>query len=67
MLDVTDGDVRNVFIRAVQHRVRVLDGPQAEILASATFTASGKAGKDAEWETGRREVREILKEIVEVV
>ena len=67
MLDVRNEDVRKVFMKTVQHRLRVLDGPRQEVLASLTFPASGETGKDAEWENGRRGVREILKEIIEIV
>lgn len=60
-------DVQVIFQRAVQHRLRVLNGPRQEILSSLIFGAVDNTGDDAEWETGRRTVREILKEIVDVV
>ncbi|THH07756.1 hypothetical protein EW145_g3170 [Phellinidium pouzarii] len=66
-LDVTDEDVRKVFVRSVQHRLRVLDGPRQEILASLIFTASGNSVEDAEWKIRRRPVKVILREIVEIV
>lgn len=65
MMDVTDEDVRKVFMRTVQHRVRVLEGPRHETVASLIFTASGLPAYEAEWEGGRRRVGEILKEIIE--
>lgn len=67
MLDVTDEDMRRVFIKSVQHRLRVLDGPRHEILASLTYAASGEPGKGAEWDTGRRGVKDIVREIIESV
>lgn len=66
-LDVTNEDVRKVFIRAVQHRVGVLEGPRQEIMASLIFTAVGDSDENEEWESGRRTVKEVLKEILDVV
>lgn len=60
-------DVQAIFQRAVQHRLRVLDGPRQEILSSLIFGAVDNNGENAEWETGRRTVREILKEVVDDV
>jgi len=65
--DVNDDDVRRIFPRVVAHRLRVLDGPAQEITASLIFGAAGASGDDAKWATGRRTVREILKEILDTV
>lgn len=67
IFDVTDEDVRRVFVRVVSHRLRVLDGPAEEILASLLFNATTVTGEDAQWTSGRRTVAEILKEIVDSV
>jgi len=67
IFDVRIEDVQTMFQRAVQHRLRVLDGPRQEILSSLIFGAVDNTGDDAEWETGRRTVRDILKEIVDIV
>lgn len=67
IFDVSLEDVQDIFVRVVQHRIRVLDGPRQEILSSLLFGAATNTGEDAEWETGRRTVQEILKEIVDTV
>ena len=67
VLNVTDEDVRRVFERAVLHRLRVLDGPQHEILASLCFTAVNTRPTKFEWAAGRRQIRDIVKEVVESV
>ncbi|KAH8119364.1 hypothetical protein DFH11DRAFT_1781874 [Phellopilus nigrolimitatus] len=66
-LDVTEEDVWKVFVRAVQHRLRVLDGPRHEILSSLIFRAAGDAIENTEWESGRRTVKDILREIIDTV
>ena len=65
-LDVTDEDVRKVFILALSHRVNVLKGPRDETLAGLVFSAVDDHGEE-EWETGRRTIKEIMKEIVDIV
>lgn len=64
ILDVTDDDIRAVFLRVVPHRLRVRNGPEDEALASAIFRMSDNAGRNVEWTTGRRPVTEILRHIV---
>ncbi|KAL5507259.1 hypothetical protein ACEPAH_6715 [Sanghuangporus vaninii] len=65
-LDVTDEDVRRVFIIAVSHRISVLKGPREETLAGLVFSVVANHGEE-EWETGRRTIKEILREIVDIV
>ncbi|EJD03011.1 uncharacterized protein FOMMEDRAFT_134158 [Fomitiporia mediterranea MF3/22] len=65
-VDVTDEDVRKAFVKVMQHRVSVLEGPRHEILASLIFNPVGDPGEE-EWEFGRRTVKEVLKEILETV
>ena len=64
-MDISDEEIRRNFVPAVQHRLRVLDGPRQEILSSLIFGAASNIGDVAEWETGRRTVRDILKEIID--
>ena len=64
-MDISDEEVRSSFILAVQHRLRVLDGPRQEILSSLVFGAASSIGDGAEWKTGRRTVKDILKEIID--
>lgn len=65
--DASDEDVRSIFQRTTTHRLRVRDGPGEEVLASAVFGTGQISGEDREWTTGRRSVKEILREILDTV
>ena len=65
--DVTCEDARVVFPKVVTHRLRVLDGPKDEILASVLFPVVESISLTPEWALGRRTVREVLKEIMDSV
>ncbi|KLO18401.1 hypothetical protein SCHPADRAFT_866786 [Schizopora paradoxa] len=65
--NATDEDVRRVImLSAVAHRLRVRDGPEEEVLASAVYpTVRDGNNSQARWKEGRRSVQEVLKDIVE--
>ena len=66
-LNVTEEDVRRGFSRAVQHRLRVVEGPRHEVLASLCFPSVNAKQDEPEWVTGRRQIRDIVREIVDSV
>ena len=63
VLDVSEADVARITPRVLSHRLRVLDSPEDEPLATAVFGAVGK--KDFHWE--RRTVKDILIQILSEV
>ena len=74
VISASDDDVRRTVMYAIPHRVRVLDGPQEEVLASLVYPACptkminvGADGTKPQWKTGRRTVNDILKEVVDAV
>jgi len=67
VFDASDEDVRHVFLRAVVHRVRVRDGPRDEIMADLAFATPRGVGEDLQWASGRRSVKEIMKEILDTI
>jgi hypothetical protein len=63
VLDISEADVARIIPRVLSHRLRVLDGPEDEALASAMFSVVGK--KARQWE--RSTVKDILVQILSEV
>ncbi|KAJ3814760.1 hypothetical protein F5876DRAFT_72655 [Lentinula aff. lateritia] len=72
VLDVTQADIARIVPRVLTHRLRVKDGPEDEVLASAVFGAAFSAASKKE-ERGRKRdrnrvtVKELLVEILQEV
>ncbi|KAJ4493764.1 hypothetical protein C8J55DRAFT_499717 [Lentinula edodes] len=72
VLDVTQADIARIVPRVLTHRLRVKDGPEDEVLASAVFGAAFSATSRKE-ERGRKRdrnrvtVKELLVEILQEV
>ncbi|KAH7876687.1 uncharacterized protein C8R40DRAFT_1098282 [Lentinula edodes] len=72
VLDLTQADIARIVPRVLTHRLRVKDGPEDEVLASAVFGAAFSATSKKE-ERGRKRdrnrvtVKELLVEILQEV
>jgi hypothetical protein len=62
--EVSDADVRAALPAVVRHRLRVRDGPEAEVLGSLLFPASAREDVRVPSDE-RRTVEEILQDILE--
>lgn len=67
ILDASDDDIRDVFCLAVNHRLRVRNGPREERLASGIFAAVRTTSDKEQWKSGRRSIEAILREVLDTV
>ncbi|KAJ3936787.1 MAG: hypothetical protein NXY57DRAFT_984230 [Lentinula lateritia] len=71
VLDVTQADIARIVPRVLTHRLRVKDGPEDEVLASAVFgaafSATSKEERGRKRDRNRVTVKELLVEILQEV
>jgi len=67
-LDVSEADIARIVPRVMSHRLRVRDGPEDEILASAVLGAvKGETEREVEGLESRSTVKDILVKILSEV
>jgi hypothetical protein len=64
VLDVSEADIARIVPRVMTHRLRVRDGPEDELLASARFPAVSDDDENDGAHSGRITIKEILVRIL---
>jgi hypothetical protein len=64
VLDVSEADIARIVPRVMTHRLRVRDGPEDELLASARFPAVSDDDENDGVHSGRITIKEILVRIL---